>query len=91
VLNTSTPEVLLSGVSRLATQQTASKPDAVNQIPRYLLVGTTPVGVKNPRVNEPPAETSVSPSVMLPPPLSVSTAMLPAEGRRSTEKMMAGR
>jgi hypothetical protein len=32
---TSTPDVLLRGVSRLATQQTASG-DAVNQMPRYL-------------------------------------------------------
>jgi len=62
----------------LTTQQTASTPDAVNQIPRYLLVGT-PAGEKNPRVKEPPAETSVvSPSVMLPPLLSVSDAMEPA-------------
>ena len=56
---TSTPDVLLNGLSRLATQQTASG-DAVNQMPRYLLLRTSSAGEKNPRVNEPPAETSVS-------------------------------
>jgi hypothetical protein len=50
-----------------------SSGDAVNQIPRYLLVGT-PVGEKKPRVKDPPAETSVAPSVMLLPLSSVSDA-----------------
>jgi hypothetical protein len=90
VLSTITPEVLVSGVSRLATQQIASG-DAVNQTPRYLLVDS-PVREKNPNVNEPPAETTSSPSVMLPPLLSVPGAMLQTEGRnRSVEKMREGR
>ena len=58
----STPEVPVSGLSRLATQTTASV-DAENHIPTYLLMGTP--GEKNPRVKAPPAETSVWPSVML--------------------------
>jgi hypothetical protein len=84
------PEVLLRGVSRLATQQTASG-DAVNQMPRYLLAGT-PDGEKKPRVKELPDDTNVSPSVMLPPLLSVSDAMPAAESLRktkSTRKIMA--
>jgi len=75
LLITRTPEELFSGVSRLATHKTASVPDAVNQIPRYLLVGTVVDGEKKPRVNEPLAESSVSPSVMLPPLFSVSDEM----------------
>jgi hypothetical protein len=61
----------------LATQQMASG-DAVNQMPRYLLVGT-PVGEKKPRVKDPPAETSVAPSVMLLPLSSVSDAVTAAD------------
>lgn len=75
LLITRTPGVVFSGVSRLATHKTASVPDAVNQIPRYLLVSTVVDGEKKPRVNVPPAETSVSPSVTLPPLLSVSGEM----------------
>jgi hypothetical protein len=52
--------------------------EAVNQIPRYLLVGT-PVGEKKPRVKDPPAETSVEPSVMLLPLSSVSDAVPAAD------------
>ncbi|KAJ1272958.1 hypothetical protein BS78_06G242900 [Paspalum vaginatum] len=94
LLSTSTPEALPSGLSRLATQQAASaSSDAVNQMPRYLLVGT-PVGEKKPRVNKRPAETSVSPSVMLPPLMSVSDAVPAPEAlkkRSSKGNMTEGR
>ena len=59
-VNTSLPELSLRGRSRLATQLMASG-DTENQMPRYLLVDTP--GEKKPRVNVPPTETSVSPSV----------------------------
>jgi len=86
---TSTPEVvLLRNVSRLATQQMASG-DAVNQIPRYLLVGT-PVGEKKPRVKDPPAETSVAPSVMLLPLSSVSDAVPAADVVRQRRSGLEG-
>jgi hypothetical protein len=60
-------------------------------MPRYLLAGT-PDGEKKPRVKELPDDTNVSPSVMLPPLLSVSDAMPAAESLRktkSTRKIMA--
>jgi hypothetical protein len=63
-LSKRTPALSFRGLSRLATQQTALL-DTVNHIARYLFVDTP--GEKKPRVNDPPAETSVLPSVMLVP------------------------
>lgn len=55
----------------MATQQIASS-ETVNHTPRYLLFGTP--GEKKPRVNDPLADTSVPPSVMLRPLMRVSEA-----------------
>nr|TKW06791.1 hypothetical protein SEVIR_7G263700v2 [Setaria viridis] len=60
-LTTNAPALSLTGRSRLATQTTASV-DTENQIPRYLLVEAP--GEKNPIMNVPSDETSVSPSVI---------------------------
>ena len=70
----STPEVSPRGRSRFATQHTASLLElaTVNQMPRYLLAGTP--RVKNPNVNDPLAETRVSPLVRLLPLLRMSDA-----------------
>ena len=76
------------GVSRLATQQTASG-DAVNQMPRYLLAGT-PAWEKKPRVKVLPDETSVAPLVTLPPLLSVSDAVPAADVVRQRRSGLEG-
>lgn len=85
-LTMSTPELSLMGLSRLATQHTASR-ETVNQMPRYLLVDAP--GEKKPMVNAPSAETSVSLSVMLRPLLNVSAATAVkalAESRKKNER-----
>jgi hypothetical protein len=75
-------------VSRLATHKMASVPDAVNQIPRYLLVDTVVDVEKKPRVNDPRAESSVSPSVMLPPLVRVSDEMRVPEALRMLRRRL---
>jgi hypothetical protein len=58
-----------------------------NHTPRYLFFGTP--AEKKPRVNDPPADTSLSPSVMLRPLVRVSEEALAARAvtaRRSRER-----
>ena len=87
--DTSLPELSLRGRSRLVTQLMASG-DTENQMPRYLLVDTP--GEKKPRVNVPPTETSVSPSVRRRPlpslvaPLEAKAALGASMSRSSSDK-----